>query len=197
MILHGNATAEISHGNTLSAPNFTDPATDLKLFDFAVANPPFSDKEWMTGFNPANRTNMYVLNTASLQQQKAIMLTFFTSSHPSKAQVREQSSCHMVCCSVVTKRETSVKTSLNTDLSRVSSAYLPIFSTAPASPACIIVIDKEGAAHRTGIFMIDASKSFLKDGNKNRLRAQDIHKIVSVFNKQTEIDAIFPYGAEI
>ena len=36
--------------------------------------------------------------------------------------------------------------------------------------------------------MIDASKGFLKDGNKNRLRAQDIHKIVSVFNKQTEID---------
>ena len=55
-------------------------------------------------------------------------------------------------------------------------------------PACIIVIDKENAKHRTGIFMIDASKGFLKDGNKNRLRAQDIHKIVSVFNKQTEID---------
>ena len=57
-----------------------------------------------------------------------------------------------------------------------------------AFPACIIVIDKENAKHRHGIFMIDASKGFLKDGNKNRLRAQDIHKIVSVFNKQTEID---------
>ena len=55
-------------------------------------------------------------------------------------------------------------------------------------PACIIVIDKEKAKHRTGIFMIDASKGFLKDGNKNRLRAQDIHKIVSVFNTQTKID---------
>ena len=36
--------------------------------------------------------------------------------------------------------------------------------------------------------MIDASKGFLKDGNKNRLRAQDIHKIVSVFSKQDIID---------
>ena len=35
--------------------------------------------------------------------------------------------------------------------------------------------------------MIDASKGFLKDGNKNRLRAQDIHKIVSVFNQQKEL----------
>ena len=41
-------------------------------------------------------------------------------------------------------------------------------------PACILVIDKENAGARPGIFMIDASKGFLKDGNKNRLRAQDI-----------------------
>src|SRR5205085_9690278 len=54
-------------------------------------------------------------------------------------------------------------------------------------PACIIVIDKENAASRSGIFMIDASKGFVKDGNKNRLRHQDIHKIVDVFNKQVEL----------
>ena len=54
-------------------------------------------------------------------------------------------------------------------------------------PACILVIDKENAHARSGIFMIDASKGFLKDGNKNRLRAQDIHQIVDVFNRQTEL----------
>lgn len=54
-------------------------------------------------------------------------------------------------------------------------------------PACILVIDKENAHARTGIFMVDASKGFLKDGNKNRLRAQDIHKIVDVFNRQVEL----------
>ena len=54
-------------------------------------------------------------------------------------------------------------------------------------PACIVIIDKEHAASRKGIFMIDASKGFLKDGNKNRLREQDIHKIVDVFNSQTDL----------
>ena len=63
-------------------------------------------------------------------------------------------------------------------------------------PACIIVIDKENAQFRAfnangesqqGIFMIDASKGFIKDGNKNRLRAQDIHKIVDAFNREQEI----------
>jgi type I restriction enzyme M protein len=55
-------------------------------------------------------------------------------------------------------------------------------------PACIIVLDKEGAAGRTmaggGIFMVDASKGFIKDGNKNRLRAQDMHRMVDTFTRQ-------------
>ena len=54
-------------------------------------------------------------------------------------------------------------------------------------PACIVVIDKENARVRTGIFMIDASKGYVKDGNKNRLQEQDIHKIVDVFNRQIEM----------
>ena len=65
------------------------------------------------------------------------------------------------------------------------------FYTPPANlfygtgiPACIIVLDKEGAADRKD--MVDASEGFIKDGNKNRLRAQDIHKIVDTFTRQRE-----------
>ena len=54
-------------------------------------------------------------------------------------------------------------------------------------PACIVVLDKEGAAARKGIFLIDASKGFRKEGPKNRLRAQDIHKIVDTFTRQSEV----------
>jgi len=50
------------------------------------------------------------------------------------------------------------------------------------------MLDKENAENRKGIFIIDASKGFIKDGPKNRLREQDIHKIVDVFNKQIEIE---------
>ncbi len=42
--------------------------------------------------------------------------------------------------------------------------------------------------------MIDAGKGFMKDGNKNRLREQDIHKIVDVFNNQKECGKIFKNG---
>lgn len=55
-------------------------------------------------------------------------------------------------------------------------------------PACIIVIDKSDADERTGVFMIDASHDYIKDGNKNRLREQDIYKIVTTFNEQITTD---------
>src|SRR6059036_3784179 len=54
-------------------------------------------------------------------------------------------------------------------------------------PACIVVVDKQDAHARKGIFMIDASAGFMKDGPKSRLRAQDIHKIVDVFNKLQDV----------
>ena len=50
------------------------------------------------------------------------------------------------------------------------------------------MLDKEDAADRSGIFMIDASKGYVKDGNKNRLREQDIHKIVTTFLTMDESD---------
>lgn len=54
-------------------------------------------------------------------------------------------------------------------------------------PACIIILDKGGSAGRKGLFLIDASKGFIKDGNKNRLREQDIHKIVDACTQQREL----------
>ena len=54
--------------------------------------------------------------------------------------------------------------------------------------ACILVVDKEGAANRQGVFMIDASRGYVKDGNKNRLRECDIYKIVVTFNEQITTD---------
>ncbi len=49
------------------------------------------------------------------------------------------------------------------------------------------MIDKRDAQARRGIFMLDASSGFMRDGPKNRLRAQDIHKIVDIFNRRIEV----------
>ena len=186
MILHDNPTAEIWHDNTLSTPYFKGTDNSLKLFDFAVANPPFSDKAWCTGFNPEDDDySRFEYGIPPAKNGDYAFLLHFIASLNSKGKG-----------AIILPHGVLFRGNKEADIRRnlIKHKYIKGIIGLPANlfygtgiPACIIVIDKEKAEHRTGIFMIDASKGFLKDGNKNRLRVQDIHKIVSVFNTQTEI----------
>ena len=186
IILHGDETTELRHGNTLSAPDFTD-ETGLKTFDFAVANPPFSDKAWTTGLNPNSdeygRFEHYGVPPAK-NGDYAFLLHFIASLKSTGKGA------------IILPHGVLFRGNKEADIRRnlIRRGYIKGIIGLPANlfygtgiPACILVIDKENAHIRKGIFMIDASRGFLKDGNKNRLRAQDIHKIVSVFNAQTEL----------
>src|SRR5574340_1174960 len=54
MILHDCVTAELPPGgsSTLANPYHKEKGGSLKRCDFAVANPPFSSKNWSNGFHP-------------------------------------------------------------------------------------------------------------------------------------------------
>jgi type I restriction enzyme M protein len=187
MILHDCPTAEIWQDNTLSTPHFKDAKTGaLKTFDFAVANPPFSTKAWSNGFDPAN--DLYHRFAYGIPPQKngdyAFLLHILASlkSSGKGAVILPHGVLFRGGAEAVIRREI------------VSRGYIKAIIGLPANlfygtgiPACIIVLDKENASARKGIFMIDASKAFIKDGNKNRLRAQDIHKIVDAFTRLAEI----------
>ena len=185
MILHDNATADLRHGNTLAAPDFTDDDR-LKTFDFAVANPPFSDKAWATGLNPENDVyNRFEYGVPPAKNGDYAFLLHFIMSLKSRGKG-----------AIILPHGVLFRGNREADIRRelIRRGYIKGIIGLPANlfygtgiPACILIIDKEGADTRYGIFMIDASKGFLKDGNKNRLRAQDIHKIVVVFNEQTEL----------
>lgn len=54
-------------------------------------------------------------------------------------------------------------------------------------PACIIILDKQEASDRKGIFMIDAKDGFVKDGNMNRLREEDIQRIVDTWEAWVDV----------
>ena len=186
MILHDNVTADLRHGNTLAAPDFTDDDR-LKTFDFAVANPPFSDKAWTNGLNPENDPyNRFEYGIPPAKNGDYAFLLHFIASLKSSGK-----GAIILPHGVLFRgnREADIRTELIRRRSIKGIIGLPanlFYGT--GIPACILVIDKENAHVRNGIFMIDASNGFIKDGNKNRLRAQDIHKIVSVFNDQTEVD---------
>jgi type I restriction enzyme M protein len=183
MILHNNATAKIWKGNTIADPQWKDASGKLKAFDFAVANPPFSNKNWTSGINP--QEDEFDRFVWGIPPEKNGDYTFLL--HIIKSLKSTGKGAVILPHGVLFRGNAEARIRENL----IKQGYIKGIIGLPANlfygtgiPACIIVIDKEHAAHRSGIFMIDASKGFMKDGNKNRQRAQDIHKIVDVFTKQ-------------
>jgi len=186
MILHNNATAKIWKGNTLAEPQWKDSEGQLKTFDFAVANPPFSNKNWTNGIDPNH--DKFGRFVWGIPPEKNGDYTFLL--HILKSLKNTGKGAVILPHGVLFRgnAEARIREKL------IQQGYIKGIIGLPANlfygtgiPACIIVIDKANAHVRTGIFMVDASKGFIKDGNKNRLRAQDIHKIVDVFTKQLEL----------
>jgi type I restriction enzyme M protein len=188
MILHDNPLAEIKQGNTLANPLFFDELGELKTFDYVVANPPFSDKRWGNGVNtegdPYGRFEEYGVPPEK-SGDFAYLLHIFRS-----LKSKGKGAC-ILPHGVLFRGNAEAEIRKNI----IKKGYIKGIIGLPANlfygtgiPACIIVLNKENAVNRKGIFMIDASKGFMKDGNKNRLRSMDIHKIVDVFNKQIEIN---------
>jgi type I restriction enzyme M protein len=186
MILHDNATAAIWKGNTISDPHWRDGDGKLKTFDFAVANPPFSNKSWTSGINP--NEDEFDRFEWGIPPEKNGDYTFLL--HIIKSLKSTGRGSVILPHGVLFRGNAEAR--IREEL--IKQGYFKAIIGLPANlfygtgiPACVIVLDKAGAATRKGIFMVDASKGFIKDGNKNRLRSQDIHKIVDVFTKQLEL----------
>lgn len=190
MILHNYPTADVKcNGNsTLSSPLFTDERSGLlKQFDFVVANPPFSTKSWSNGVDPVNDIHRRFQDYGTPPEKNgdyAFLLHIIRSlKSKGKGAVILPHGVLFRGNGEAVIRKNIVKKGLIKGIIGLPANLF--YGT--GIPACLIVLDKENAENRKGIFMIDASKGFVKDGNKNRLREQDIHKIVDVFNKQLVI----------
>ena len=186
MILHGHETAELHRGNTLAAPQFKDADGGLKTFDFAVANPPFSAKAWSNGLDPAHdEFGRFEHGVPPARNGDYAFLLHLIKS----LKTRRGKGAIILPHGVLFRgnREADIRRNLvRRGLVKGIIGLPPNLFYGTGIPACIVVIDKENAHARTGIFMVDASRGFRKDGNKNRLRAQDIHRIVDVFNSRTD-----------
>ena len=187
LVLHNKATGEIYAGNTFSDPHYKDDKDDsvLRRFDFAVANPPFSLKNWTDGLKDYGRFSGYGDTPPEKNGDFAWLLHILKS-------LKSTGKAAVILPHGVLFRgnaEATIRKAI------IDKGYIKGIIGLPANlfygtgiPACIIVIDKSDADERSGIFMIDASHDYVKDGNKNRLREQDIYKIVTTFNDQITTD---------
>jgi len=186
MVLHDCPTAEIWKDNSLAAPYFKQPDGRLKTFDFVVANFPFSNKAWSNGIDPAH--DLYGRFEYGIPPAKNGDYAFLLHILSSLKSTGKGAVIHPHGVLFRGNVEADIRKRLIRQGNIKGIIGLPpnlFYGT--GIPACILVLDKENAGARKGIFMIDASKGFIKDGNKNRLRAQDIHRIVDTFTRQVEI----------
>lgn len=187
MVIHNCADAELWRENTLTKPYHKGPKGLLKQFDFIVANPPFSDKAWSTGLNPdEDEFGRFTYGTPPAKNGDYAYLLHVLCSMKSTGKAV-----------IVLPHGVLFRGNAEADIRHelLKRGYIKAIIGLPANlffgtgiPACLVVLDKEHAAARKGIFMIDASKGFVKDGNKNRLRDRDVHKIVDVLQRSVEIE---------
>ncbi len=196
MILHNYPTAVIKQGNTLANPLFTVDNGGLKTFDYVVANPPFSDKRWSTGFDPSEddfgRFEGFGIPPGK-QGDYAYLLHI----------LRSLKSTGKGAC--ILPHGVLFRGNAEAEIRRnlIERGYIKGIIGLPANlfygtgiPACIVLLDKKEAETRRGIFLVDASGGFIKDGNKNRLRERDLHRIVDVFKKQLAVARYFQQEQE-
>lgn len=197
LVLHQKGTGKVERGNTLVDPFFKDGFGQLRTFDFIVMNPPFSDKSWSDGLK-ASEDPYHRFDGFGIPPEKNGDFAWFL--HVIKS-LDSKGKAGIVMPHGILFRGNTEETIRKEILKR---RYIKGIVSLPANlfygtgiPACLVFIDKEDAETREGIFFIDASSGFKKDGNKNRLREQDIEKIVRIYTEQEEINGysrLVPYS---
>jgi type I restriction enzyme M protein len=185
MIMHNRETAEIAQGDVIAEPHFlADPYT-LQTFDFVVANPPFSAKAWAAGLTEETKYGRFDDGEPPAKNGDFAFLLHILAS------MKATGSGAVILPHGVLFRGNAEARLRERILKR---GYIKGIIGLPANlfygtgiPASIIVLDKSEATASRPVFMIDASKGFVKDGNKNRLRDRDIHKIIDAFTKAEAI----------
>ena len=188
-VLHNKATIEIRDGNTFSDPKFkeNDNEEELKTFNFVVANPPFSLKNWTKGYKDYGRLLDYQEPPKKNGDYAWVLHIIKSLKSNGRASV-------ILPLGVLSRGNAEY----NIRKKIVDKGLIKGIISLPANlfygtgiPACILVLDKQDASNRDGIFMIDATKGFKKDGNKNRLREEDIYRITNTFVNGIEDDKTY------
>lgn len=188
MILHNDPYATIKQGDTLNDPQYEDESGNLQAFDFVVANPPFSTKSWLKGAKEEDQYHRWG-SSIGVPPEKNGDYAFLLHIVRSIKQTG--------CGACILPHGVLFRSNAEAQIRKYLVAekrYIKGIIGLPANlffgtgiPACIIILEKSEASNRKGVFMIDAKSGFMKDGAKNRLREQDIRRIVDVWQKQRDV----------
>jgi len=185
MLLHGISHADIRQEDTIREPQHLDENNELKRFDRVVANPPFSQN--------------YIKNNLKFQGRFPVMM-------PEKGKKADLMFVqHMLAVLKHDGRLASVmphgvlfRGGEEREARRhfIDHGYLEAIIGLPSNlfygtgiPACILVMNKAGAAEREHVLFINADREYREGKAQNHLRPEDIDKIIYAYRHGDDIPA--------
>lgn len=202
MTLHGkHGYSDLKLGDTINNPLLLDSnrPNSLMLFDYCVANPPYSVKKWRKSASENDvfgRWNTEIGLPPDSKGDFAFLLHMIKSMKPYNPAtgLGGKGSCFLphgvLFRGSIEKQEGEAmirKYLVDQHLISGIIGLPPNIFYGTGIPTCIVVVDKTSAHSSKGIFMIDAKDGFRKDGDKNRLREQDIRRICDVWFAKKDV----------
>jgi len=185
MFLHGVFNADIIQGDTLRDPKHQNNG-QLMRFDRVIANPPFSLKKWGKDVCDEDGFNRFPYGTPPKDAGDLAFVQHMIAS------VNEKGMAGIVMPHGVLFRGSSEKAirqgMLEDDLLEAVVGLPSALFYGTGIPTCLLIINKDKPAERKNkVVFINAELEFEEGKNQNKLRQQDIDKIVESFEKYQDI----------
>ncbi|HGO5395516.1 TPA: N-6 DNA methylase, partial [Klebsiella michiganensis] len=183
MLLHGISHADIRQGDTLREPEHKDENNELLRFDRVVANPPFSQNYIKKGIVFPGRFPVWLPEKGKKADLMFIQHMLAVLKHNGRLATVMP---HGVLFRSGDEREARKYF--------IDHGYLEAIIGLPSNlfygtgiPACILVMNKEGADKRKSVLFINADREYSEDKAQNHLRPEDIDKIINAYRKSDNI----------
>lgn len=174
--------AKIEWGDTIKEPKFTDKG-ELSKFDVVVANPPFSLDKWGEEIALNDKYNRFEFGVPPKSKGDLAFLLHMINS------MKENGITAVVMPHGVLFREAGEgfirEKIIENNLIDTIIGLPPNLFYGTSIPACIIVLKNN--KKNKDIFFIDGSFEYYKDKRQNKLREEDISKILTAYRKRKDI----------
>lgn len=186
MLFHGAKGADIQKGDTIREPKHTEGGV-LKTYDKVLANPPFSLKNWGLEEATADEFHRFSYGLPPKSYGDLAFVSHMVSSLNVKGKMAS-----VVPHGVLFRGGSEGKIRegfLKDDLIEAIIGLPQNIFYGTGIPAAVIVINKnKNEDRRNKVLFIDGSNDFVKDGNKNKVRDEDIEKIVKAFDEYKDVE---------
>lgn len=206
MFIHDIKDAHIAWGDTLANPQHLDSEGNLMKFECIVANMPFSKDKWTEGFNPGGEVSVDEDEIQPQKNSKGRKKEFkmepaldryhrFDIGVPPASKGDWAFLLHMIASMSSNGRVAAVaphgvlfrgasegrirKAVIEKNLIDAVIGLPENLFYGTSIPACIVVFKR--GRKTTDVLFVDASKEFAKEKAKNKLRDEDVKKIVSTY----------------